>query len=121
MFTLVLSLVIANGFVGADLVIGNKNFSSLFTLSNAFADDTESNNNGSGMYFYEDRASDGAKTCTLYAAYNASGSLLYTSTKSISASGGITVAKVSGLYETCPKTGKGCTVYSCHQTSNTGN
>jgi hypothetical protein len=83
-----------------------------------WADGEGSNNSGSGnMYYYTDKQGK-PENCTLYKFVNANGSVQYSdSTAGFGA--GWTWSKVSGIKELCPKTGKGCTVYSCHVTNNT--
>jgi hypothetical protein len=55
------------------------------------------------------------KKCTLHKQVSINGTIEYTSTAA-SLGAGWYVVTVSGIEEICPKTGKGCTVYSCRQT-----
>ena len=78
-----------------------------------------SNNGGSGnMYYYQHLLGRPSK-CTLYKAVNANGTVTY-GNSSAEFGAGWTVTKVTGMQETCPNSGSGCTVYSCHVTNNTG-
>jgi hypothetical protein len=84
----------------------------------AEGEDGGSNNSGTGnIYYYTHKLGD-PKECTLYKQVNASGQVEYTDSNA-SLGAGWTVSQVSGIQETCPKSGNGCTVYSCHQTTNT--
>jgi hypothetical protein len=77
-----------------------------------------SNNSGEGnMYYYTHKLGE-PKQCTLYKAVNINGGVTY-SESSITGGAGWIVTTVSGMVETCHKDGNGCTVYSCHVTSNT--
>jgi hypothetical protein len=75
----------------------------------------ESNNHGSGKFFYE-HLSGRPDRCTLYRYIGAGVSFTSTDDK-LGANGQYTKTTVSGVEETCPgKNGNGCTVYSCQQT-----
>ena len=75
----------------------------------------ESNNNGSGIFFYEHRLGV-PKTCVLYRNVNVTG---YTEISTSSRQGevGWTSIKIEGIKETCPSKGEGCTVYTCTTTN----
>jgi hypothetical protein len=97
-----------------------KNNSSLLTLyqSDVLASGEGSNNSGTGnMYYYEHKLGE-PKECTLFKYVNINGSAEY-SEKELTLDGNWTRFTVSGMKETCPKNGNGCTVYSCHVTNNT--
>lgn len=77
--------------------------------------DQESNNEGSGIFFYEHREGKPAK-CRIYRHVHISGSVQYSEDGS-SLGLGWKATQVTGLIETCPKDGDGCTVYSCQTTN----
>ncbi len=81
----------------------------------ALTEDDESNNDGSGKFFYE-HLSGSPKSCTLYKYMDAEGNYHVSSS---SGSAGVSYEKiqVSGIEETCPDEGEGCTVYSCQETN----
>ncbi|MDR1224138.1 MAG: NVEALA domain-containing protein [Tannerella sp.] len=84
----------------------------------ALANGEGSNNSGTGnIYYYEHRLGE-PKTCTLHKGVDANGNVQYGSDGG-SFGAGWSVVKVSGMVESCPGTGNGCTVYSCHETNNT--
>lgn len=76
----------------------------------------ESNNNGSGLFFYE-HLQGSPQECTLYRNVNINGQIEISSS-SRDGEIGWTSIKISGIKELCPKKGEGCTVYSCRQTNN---
>lgn len=75
----------------------------------------ESNNEGSGMFFYQHLEGKPNK-CTLYMHVSAAGVVVY-STDEASLGVNWTVNKTTGLEESCPKGGTGCTAYSCQKTN----
>ena len=77
-----------------------------------------SNNSGTGNMYYYSHLEGRPKPCTLYKAVSANGSISFSSENTFGV--GYTVTTVQGIYETCPQSGDGCTVYSCHVTDNTG-
>ena len=77
-----------------------------------------SNNSGVGNKYYYEHLQGRPKPCTLYKAVSANGSVSFSSENTFGA--GYTVTTLQGMSESCPKSGKGCTVYSCHVTGNTG-
>jgi hypothetical protein len=85
-------------------------------LSKIEAITQESNNSGSGIYFYQHKLGE-PKECTLYKHVHVNGSVQYGTSASVGA--GWTSVEVEGIKELCPKDGNGCTVYSCHVTNNT--
>jgi ABC-type antimicrobial peptide transport system permease subunit len=96
----------------------NSVLSALFlSKSNVEAITQESNNSGSGIYFYQHRLGK-PDDCILYKHVHINGNIEY-STSNISNGIGWTVVQVEGIKELCPKNGNGCTVYSCHVTTNT--
>jgi uncharacterized protein YxeA len=82
-----------------------------------------SNNSGTGNIYYYTNKLGNPKSCTLYLKINASGSIQIETPEggltSAEINAGWTITRVSGIVETCPKSGNGCTVYSCHKTTNT--
>ena len=77
--------------------------------------DQESNDEGSGMFFYKHRTGK-PDYCTLYRHTHIDGTVQY-SESSTSLGANWTRSKVGGLKEKCPKEGNGCTAYSCRQTN----
>lgn len=75
----------------------------------------ESNNHGSGKFFYEHLLGRPDR-CPLYR-YIGAGVSFTSTDPDLAANGQYTKITVSGVLETCPKTGSGCTVYSCQQTN----
>lgn len=83
-------------------------------LSQESGGNTESNNHGSGMFFYE-HLKGKPEVCTLYRNVHVDGKVEISSTDR----GGEvnwSSSRVEGMRERCPKDGNGCTVYSCRQT-----
>lgn len=78
-----------------------------------------SNNSGSGNLYHYEHLSGRPQNCTLYKGIDMHGTVRYSSTDSGFGSGW-TVTQVKGTVEDCPNKGSGCTVYSCHVTTNTG-
>ena len=87
--------------------------------SGSGTDSGGSNNSGSGNIYYYKHLLGAPKSCTLYKAVNSNGQIDY-SGDGVGYGVGWTVTKVSGTEESCPKSGGGCTVFSCHVTNNTG-
>lgn len=87
--------------------------------SNGGGSGNGSNNNGGSNQYYYEHLLGRPKNCTLYKGVNTNGTVTYSSS-STSFGGGWTVSQVKGTVENCPNNGNGCTVYSCHVTSNTG-
>lgn len=77
--------------------------------------DQESNNHGSGKFFYE-HLQGSPKYCTLYRNVHANGTIVYTDKKG-ELSGDWVSSEVEGLKERCPDKGSGCTAYSCQVTN----
>lgn len=76
----------------------------------------ESNNQGSGMFFYEHLLGK-PDECTLYKHVKANGEVKVSETE-LNLGTEWTVTSLTGLKEKCPKSGGGCTVYSCRETNN---
>ena len=95
-------LNIYNQYKNADLLLDNN----IETLT-----EQESNNSGSGKFYYE-HLEGRPKECTLYKHYKYDGSFSISESKA-TMSGDIEVVKVLGIKETCPRNGSGCTAYSC--------
>ena len=83
----------------------------------ALADDEGSNNNGGNPFYYEHLLGQ-PKECTLYKYFNGNGSVHYDESGELELGAGWTVINVKGVKELCPKSGNGCTVYSCQETNN---
>ncbi len=77
----------------------------------------ENNSNWGGLFHYPDKGGN-PKFCTLFVKMDLSGNIIETSEDIIEAGVGFTVSKVGGLKENCPRSGNGCTVYSCRVTNN---
>ena len=73
----------------------------------------ESNNHGSGKFYYEHKLGD-PHTCTLTKYINVHGEIVDPGS-GVSIDGSYTLINVQGMYEACPHKGNGCTVYSCQQ------
>jgi len=91
--------------------------------TNKFRPDTPlaqaSNENGEGNpFYYELRKSDGPDKCTLFKVWNAEGQIIYSGDKPYSGQikVGWDTSSITGIIELCPKTGKGCTAFSCQET-----
>lgn len=74
----------------------------------------ESNNQGSGKFFYQHLLGR-PSSCTLYR-YIGAGVSFTSTDESLAANGQYTKISIHGVEEGCPKSGSGCTVYSCQQT-----
>ena len=81
--------------------------------------DQPNNHNGKNPYLYCNKDGD-PKKCTIYKHVDAKGNVEWSETKA-SGGVGVTVTQCQGTSELCPKSGLGCTVYSCHVTTNTNN
>lgn len=77
--------------------------------------DQESNEHGSGQFFYEDRKGK-PDFCTLFRYIHINGQIV-NAEKEQSLSAEWTLIKVEGLKDKCPKEGNGCTAYSCQSTN----
>ena len=77
--------------------------------------DQESNNEGSGVFFYK-HLQGRPKSCTMYRNTHISGTITYTD-EELSADAGWTSVKISGIVELCPDKGNGCTAYTCQFTN----
>lgn len=77
--------------------------------------DQESNNHGSGKFFYEHKLGS-PKSCKLYRHVSAYGTVEYSTDKS-GFEIGWTSTPVDGVKELCPDNGSGCTVYTCQKTN----
>lgn len=81
----------------------------------ALADDSqESNNQGSGKFYYEHLLGK-PKDCQQYKHVKIDGSVKITEDGG-SLGAEWTATPISGIKELCPSSGKGCTVYSCAST-----
>jgi hypothetical protein len=81
-------------------------------------EEEDNNANGRNIYLYCDKAGH-PKSCKLYKHVDANGSVEWSDKSKLEGSYKYTGISVDGVKELCPKKGKGCTVYSCHQTANT--
>ena len=73
-----------------------------------------SNNEGNGtIFFYTHKLGD-PKTCTLYRHIDLNGGIHYSNGKA-EGNLGWTNERLSGIEESCPNTGAGCTVFSCQE------
>jgi hypothetical protein len=87
-------------------------------LANATGD-SECNENGTSLYHYCTKApTNGSTECTLYKYISGAGEITY-STTALNLGANYTQTQVKGNHETCSRNGGGCTVFSCHVTSNT--
>lgn len=77
--------------------------------------DQESNNHGSGKFFYE-HLQGRPDDCTLYRYINMNGQIIYSKDK-LSLGAEWKSSKGKGLKENCPKDGNGCTAYTCQATN----
>lgn len=75
-----------------------------------------SNNEGDGTIFHYDHLLGHPQPCVMYRNVGINGKVAYSNEK-LSGSLGWTSVKVTGIIETCPKKGSGCTVYSCQMTN----
>ena len=77
----------------------------------------KNNSNWGGLFNYPDKAGS-PKFCTLYAKVDVYGKIVSTSEAPIGqVQAGYSVTQVTGVKESCPRKGNGCTVYSCRQTN----
>jgi hypothetical protein len=78
-----------------------------------------SNNNGGTNIYYYEHLSGRPNDCKISVWVDASGKVYADGNE---AGANVTLSKktVDGKKETCPSSGNGCTVYSCHVTTNTG-
>ncbi len=76
----------------------------------------ESNNHGSGKFYYEHLRGRPEK-CTIYRHVAANGTIIDTTDKNFNPGFNFTSYKIEGMMEVCPDDGNGCTVYSCQQTN----
>jgi len=74
------------------------------------------NNEGTGNIYYYQHLLGQPKECTLYKGVDINGKIVYSENEG-GFGVGWTVIKISGIKETCPKSGGGCTVYSCQTTN----
>ncbi|MCL3781509.1 hypothetical protein EMN47_14050 [Prolixibacteraceae bacterium JC049] len=114
--TAIVALIGFNCFIAADICNNNKSLNYFFNIASASAEngvDAE----GNGKYVYSELKGK-PKECTLYVEFNGSGQAGFSSEDNFEASAGYTVRKIKGVKELCPKSGSGCTVYSCRQTDN---
>lgn len=83
-----------------------------------FSEDTgggqESNNHGSGKFFYEHRRGH-PEDCTIFRYYSLSGTFFDTTKEDPNLEASFRKIVIKGIYELCPDEGNGCTVYSCQQ------
>ena len=96
------AVALVNVKVALDADSTNEWLASLLTFTEN-GEEGGSNNEGSGMFFYKHRLGK-PDTCKLYQYININGGI-------------ITSIEVQGIYEVCPLSGNGCTVYSCRQTN----
>lgn len=82
---------------------------------NGESGDQESNNNGSGKFYYE-HLKGRPDDCKLFRHVNANGNIAYT-TDGKGFEVGWTTTQIIGVMELCPHSGGGCTVYSCQTTN----
>lgn len=78
-------------------------------------DDQESNNSGSGIFFYE-HLEGRPKECPLYRNVHVDGAVTITE-GTMSGAIGWSSTSIKGTKETCPKKGKGCTLFTCRSTN----
>ena len=78
-----------------------------------------SNNNGEGNKFYYEHKEGNPEFCTLNKVFDASGNLKYSGEGDFSIEGtvGWTKTTAEGLRDKCPKSGSGCTAYSCQESN----
>jgi len=112
-----LSIFAQSGSSGDGSSSGSSSSSSSSSGVSPDCKDNPNNSNGGNLYLYCDKKGK-PKDCTLYKYIDTSGNIVWSES---SLSGGFTYTgiNVNGKTENCPKKGKGCTVYSCHQTLNT--
>lgn len=74
-----------------------------------------SNNEGDGSIYHYEHLLGQPQSCVMYRNVGVNGEVSYSNEK-LSGSLGWTSVKVTGIIETCPRKGSGCTVYSCQMT-----
>lgn len=83
-----------------------------------FSEDTgggqESNNHGSGMFFYEHLRGT-PEGCTLYKYRAIDGSIHNSPEEALKIGASYTMITIEGAQDLCKKEGNGCTLYTCRQ------
>lgn len=109
------AVALVNVKVALDADSTNEWLASLLTFTEN-GEEGSSNNEGSGMFFYKHRLGK-PDTCKLYQYININGGIITSESDDLKLGAGYERIEVQGIYEVCPLSGNGCTVYSCRQTN----